>query len=280
MRSLAIPMALAVLTGPSIGTARAQSDQGAEPAAADVNEERQMTLPAGRVFVQAFVEINLSQDAALEPVSLAPDAWYGVSDELTVGLVHSGRGATGFYGDAGNGLCFTGEEGGCAKVYNSIGIDARYHFYREGGITAAADGGLFARSFDPFQLAIKLGATGRWQTGLLAVDLAPSFVFGLTEREPEGADVAVGSNKEALLLPATAIYSIMPKLGLAFQAGLQLPFEELGDTWSFGISLGGQYMVTEQIFADLAFSLPLLVGGPDGAGADFRVITLGVGYAM
>jgi hypothetical protein len=281
VRSLAILMALAVLAGPGIGTASAQGDRDAG-AGAEVTEERQMTLPAGGVFVQVFAEINLSQDRALEPFSIAPDIWYGVSNELTVGLVHSTRGATGFYGQAGDGLCLTGEENGCAKVYNSVGIDGRYHFYREGGITAAADGGLFARSIDPFALALKLGAAGRWQSGQLAVELAPSLFFGLTERDPEGeADVEVGTNKEVFSLPATAIYSIMPQLGLAFQAGVQVPFENTGDLWAFAVSIGGQYMVTEQIFADLAFSLPLLAGGPDdGTGADARVITLGVGYAM
>ena len=272
-------MALAVLVGPGTGTVSAQSQD--EGAAAEVTEERQMTLPAGRAFVQVFAEINLSADLALKPLSIAPDLWYGVSDELTVGLVHSGRGATGFFGLPGNGLCLTGADNGCPDVYHNVGIDARYHFYRSGGITAAADGGLFARSFDPFALALKVGATGRWQSGQLAVDLAPSIFAGLTERDPEGAvDVEVTSNKEVFLLPVTAIYAVTPQLGAAVQAGVQVPFEETGDAWTFGLAIGAQYLVTEQVSADLAFSLPLLAGGPDGTGADARVLTLGVGYAL
>jgi hypothetical protein len=78
----------------------------------------------------------------------------------------------------------------------------------------------------------------------------------------------------------TAIYALTPQLGLAAQAGVQVPFEDLGDLWTFGMSIGAQYMVNQQIFADLAFSLPLLAGGPDGTGADARSLTLGVGYAM
>jgi hypothetical protein len=280
VRRVTIPMALAVLVGTGTGTVSAQSD-GDEGVAGEVTEEQQMTLPAGRAFVQVFAEINLSTDAAFKPFSIAPDLWYGVSDELTVGLVHSTRGATGFFGGVGDGLCLTGEENGCGKIYNNLGIDARYHFYRSGGITMAADGGLFARSFDPFALALKVGATGRWQSGQLAVDLAPSIFAGLTERDPEGAvDVEVTSNKEVFLLPVTAIYAVTPELGAAVQAGLQVPFEETGDTWIFAMSLGAQYLVNEQISADLAFSLPLLAGGPEGTGADARTITLGVGYAL
>jgi opacity protein-like surface antigen len=280
VRSPAIPMALAVWF--AAGAVSAQPvDQGAAPELAAEGGERKMTMPAGRALVQAFAEISLSQDAALEPLSIAPDVWYGVSDVLTVGLVHSARGATGFFGDAGNGLCLTGDEGGCGKIYNSVGIDARYHFYREGDITAAAEGGLFARSIDPFQLALKVGATGRWQRGLLALEAAPSLFGGLTEREVENEmGVLVSTNKEALLLPVTAIYTLTPQLGLAAQAGFTVPFEDLGDLWTFGMSVGAQYMVNQQIFADLAFSLPLLLGGPDGTGADERTLTLGVGYAM
>jgi hypothetical protein len=271
-------MALAVWF--AAGAVSAQPiDEGSAPEPAEAGERR-MTMPAGRAFVQVFGEINLSQDAALEPLSIAPDVWYGVSDELTVGLVHSGRGATGFFGGVGDGLCLTGEEGGCGKVYNSVGIDARYHFYREGAITAAADGGLFARSIDPFQLALKVGATGRWESGMLALEAAPSLFGGLTEREAEEMGVVVSTNKEAFLLPVTAIYALTPQLGLAAQAGVQVPFENLGDLWTFGMSIGAQYMVNQQIFADLAFSLPLLAGGPDGTGADARSLTLGVGYAM
>ncbi len=145
----------------------------------------------------------------------------------------------------------------------------------------AADGGLFARTLDPFALALKVGATGRWQSGQLAVDLAPSIFAGLTERTIDaGMGVEVSSNKEVFLLPVTAIYAITPQLGAALQAGVTLPFEDAGDFWTFGMSIGAQYLVNEQISADLAFSLPALAGGPDNTGADLRAITLGVGYAL
>lgn len=286
MRSVAIPIALAVLVGPRIGPASAQDEEGGEAAAAtaEVTEERQMTLPAGRVFVQAFAEINLSADAVAKPFSIAPDLWYGVSDALTIGLVHSGRGKTGFFGAAGNGLCLAGEENGCAKVYDRVGVDARYHFYREGNLTAAADGGLFLNSFDPLQAQLKIGAIGRWQGGALSLELAPSLFAGLTEREPEGEmGVVVATNKEFFLLPVTAMYALSPKFGLAGQAGVTVPFSETGDTYFISVAIGAQYMVTEKIAADVAFGLPLLAGGDayEGAsGADTRALTLGVSYAM
>ena len=278
MKRVVISTALAVLIVPAIASAQSEKAGAGE----DVSEERQMTLPAGRIFVQAFAEINLSEDAVAKPFSIAPDIWYGVSDVLTVGLVHSGRGATGLYGGAGDGLCLAGEENGCAKIYDNIGLDGRYHFYREGSITAAADGGLYAGSFDPLLLALKVGAVGRWQSSSLAVELAPSIFAGLTNREPDSGEGVVVSttNKEIFYLPVTAIFALSPQLGLAGQVGATVPFEQTGDTYTIQLSAGAQYMVTDQIFADAAFSLPAIAGGnSDATGAKFRTITLGVGYA-
>ena len=265
MKIVATCAALAGLAG----SARAASAQTSE----QVSEERQMTLPMGRALVETFAEISLSQDDVGQPISLAPDIWYGVSEILTIGLVNSGRGATGLLGDTGNGLCLTGSDNECPKVYNSVGVDGRYHFYRKGEITAAADGGLYARSIDPFALALKFGAVGRWQEDKLAVEIDPSLFVGLTQRN-------VGY-KENFFLPMTALYELSPKLGLAGQLGIGLPFENTGDTYQVGISIGAQYTVSDQLFADAAFSLPALLGGDlITNGFDARTFTLGVGYAL
>jgi len=262
VRIAATCAALAVLAGP----ASAQTS--------DVTEERQMTLQKSGILVQAFLEISLSQDAVAKPISLAPDVWYGVSDILTVGLVHSSRAATGLLGTAGDGLCLTGSDNGCAKFYNSVGVDGRYHLYRAGNITVSADSGLFARSFDPFALALKAGAVGRWESGQLAFEAAPSLFLGVTERQ--------GYNKEQLILPGTALYAITPKIGLAGQLGIVLPVEDAGNLFLLGLSVGAQYMVSDKISADATFSLPALVGGDAvvNDGAKGRIFTLGGSYAL
>ncbi len=77
------------------------------------------------------------------------------------------------------------------------------------------------------------------------------------------------------------IYGLSPRLGLAGQAGAIVPFNETGDTFAISLSIGAQYMVTEKIMADAAFSLPALAGGDAlETGATARVFTLGVGYAL
>src|SRR3954470_25033757 len=112
---------LCVVIGALSSTARAEPDE-TEPraAAATADGADQLTLPKGRVLLDAFVEINLSTDQAFKPVSLSPDIWYGATDDVTVGLVHSGVGRSGFIGGIADSLCLTGSDNGCSDVYNEV----------------------------------------------------------------------------------------------------------------------------------------------------------------
>src|SRR4051812_45713682 len=98
------------------GRAHAQPDPdteakpaGAAPAGDGVD---QLTLPKGRLLLDAYIAASLSTDAVFKPFSISPDIWYGATDDVTVGLVHSGLGTTGFIGLAGQSLCLSGTGGG------------------------------------------------------------------------------------------------------------------------------------------------------------------------
>jgi hypothetical protein len=252
--------------------------QDAEQPAAE-NPDR-MVLPPKRGLVQAFVGVNLSKDLVAEPISIAPDIWYGVSDVLTVGLVHSARGAVGFMSPVGAGLCVTGEDKQCADFYAGGGIDARYHV-KDGPLAVAADGGVFVSDFDPFVLSLKVGAAVRWRSGKIAVDANPSIVFGLTEREGtmEGTVVLEG-NKEVLYLPVTLLYGVIDKLAIAAQVGAVVPTVATADSWTLPVAVGAQFMATRDLFVDVAFGLPQVAGGPESTGFDVRTLTIGGGYAF
>ena len=97
--------------------AHAQPDPDSETkpldaAAASAGGEggEQLTLQKGRLVLNAYVGIGLSDGAAFKPISLSPDVWYGVTDDITAGLVHSGVGTTGLLGDVGQSLCLTGKD--------------------------------------------------------------------------------------------------------------------------------------------------------------------------
>lgn len=275
-------LSVALVTLATTRDARAQDpDVEAEPTvAASTAGADQLTLPRSRLLVDAFVEMSLSSGAAFKPFSLSPDLWYGATDDITIGLVHSGVGATGFIGTAGDALCLAGSANLCPDVYPGFGVDARYKL-KTGTFPWAVGGGLYVRHFDPFQLAIKLGAVGRWTSGKIAVELAPNLFFGLTNRAPEAAPmVVVASNQEVLNFPLTALYGVTPKVSVALQTGVMLPFQNAGDSYAIPLSIGGHFRATADLSVNLAFSLPKLVGGGATTGFDVRSLTLGGTYAF
>jgi hypothetical protein len=266
-----------VVLGAMLSTARADTET--PPGASDGPEAYRLTLPHGRVLLDAFAEINLSDGVAFKPISISPDVWYGATDDLTVGLVHSSVGATGFIGGVGDALCLSGKANGCDSLYPGAGIDVRYQM-KPNKVAWALDGGLYINDFDPLQLAVKLGAMARWASGQLAVELAPSVFIGVTNREPALTNPGA-LNQETVFIPATALYTVAPKIAVALQLGFVLPIEDIGNTYAIPLSIGAHYDVNESATVNLAFSLPLLITGlPAGGGLDARSLTLGGTYAF
>jgi hypothetical protein len=289
---------VAVVLGASLSIARADADPngaGAAPmssAAAD-NGPDQLVLPKGRLLLDAYLEINLSNNLAGKPISIAPDLWYGVNDDLTVGLVHSFESEFGFIGGgyalgadrAGSSLCLTGDGNGCNGVYNNVGLEARYQVKMSNPDLAIAPiGGLYVNSFkDPFSLDVKVGALGRWHKGKLAVEVEPSVFIALTKRSADLAGVGnVTQNHDILNIPVTVLYTVMPKLAVAGQVGVILPFEDAGHLYQIPLSIGAHYTLNSSVTVNAALTLTALAGGDTvlDTGADGRSITLGGTYAF
>lgn len=286
-----------VVFGATLFAARANADPETEPdadadappavaagatgAAAGAD---QVTLPKGRLLLDAFVEANLSSGAVFKPLSISPDLWYGATDDITVGLVHSAAGGSGVVGGVGNSLCLTGVDNGCADLYPGFGIDARYKL-KTGTFAWAADAGVYALHLaDPLEIAAKLGAVGRWHSGQLAIELEPNLFIGLTNRTVAmmvgTGTVDVALNRDILSLPVTALYSVTSAVAVSLQVAAVLPFEDAGDTYAIPLSIGGHYLVSDSFHLGLAFSLPQLVGGGAQTGFDARSLTLGGTYAF
>jgi hypothetical protein len=254
----------------------AKPSEGAPSDGAD-----QLTLPKGRALLSGYVEINLSSDAVFKPFSISPDVWYGATDDITVGLVHSTPGVTGFIGPAGTSLCLAGSSNGCGDVYPNAGLEARYKL-KTGKIALAAGGGLHVlHTSDPVQLALKLGAAARWHEGKIAVEAAPSVFIGLTNRTPGAVGgVAAATNEEVFYLPGTVFYAVTPQISAAIQSGFVLPLQNTGDFYAIPLSLGGHYHVNESLDVNLAFSLPRLIAKSPNNAFDNRALTLGGTYAF
>ena len=253
----------------------------AAAAAAGGEGGEQLTLQKGRLVLNGYVAISLSDGATFKPISLSPDVWYGVTDDITAGVVHSAVGTTGFLGGAGESLCLTGSDS-CGDLYKNVGLEARYKL-KMGGIALAVNGGLYSGHVTDLKLLeLKAGAVGRWQKGPLAVEAAPNLLIAVTDRSSSttsgGITVTTG-NRDILNLPATALYTLNPMITLAAQSGLMLPLEDAGDTYAVPLSVGAFYKVNDQVNVTAAFSLPRLIAASSG-GIDVRTLTLGGSYAF
>ena len=266
-----------------VGGTIARADDPAElapppPASASATNSDGFVLPKGKLLLDAQLEISLSSGAVFKPFSIAPDLWYGVTDDLSLGLVHSALGEIGFIGGVGDSLCLTGSSNGCANVYNKVGVDGRYRLMKP----LALDFGLYINSIsDPFLLDIKVGVDGRWVWNKVSLELQPSLLIGLTNRTPPAPVMgapAVAGNTEVLYIPATIAYRVAPKADLALQTGLVLPFSNTSDTYSIPLSLAVRFAATEKVGVGLAFTFPRLLGG--GSTADARSLTIGGTYAF
>lgn len=282
---------LGVGLGATLLAARADAQPETEPdakpaatATAGADGTDQVTLPKGRVVLDAFLEIGLSSGNAFKPISISPDVWYGATDDITVGLVHSAVGTSGFIGGTGTSLCLSGTDGGCSDLYRNVGFDARYKL-KTGMFAWAAEGGLFfGQLSDPFLFSLKLGAVGRWHSGQLAIELEPNLAIGITNRSTSttvgGVTVDATTNPDVLSLPVTALYAVTPVIAVSGQIGVVLPLENTGDMYAIPLSIGGHYHVNESLDVALAFSLPGLIAGADPKGFDARSLTLGGTYAF
>ena len=197
-------------------------------------------------------------------------------------------GATGIQGLPGTSLCLTGEDNGCGKFYDNVGIDVRYTVKSNAKLQLALDGGLFVNSLDPFALSLKVGVTGRYRLAKqVALEFSPNLFFGITGRDSStNGMVVVAGNKEVLALPVNVVYGLNEKVGLMSQLALLMPFEDAGDLYTLGFAVGGSYAVNKQLSLELIFALPVLVTGLKDVmgdslgGVDARTLTLGGSYAF
>lgn len=218
-----------------------------------------LMVAPGNIALNGVLEINLSSDNIGEPISLAPNVWYGVSNELTIGLVHNSSGSTGFLGGVGEGICFTGDTSGCGSIYTTVGVAGRY-LISHGATSFAVDGGLFHGAggsrgdlFDPLLLQLKAGVAIRHSINQqMSIDFMPNIFIGITERD---------FNQEALNLPVTLNYMATPELALTAQTGLASSLENFGDRLRVPLSVGAMYHVSPTLAVGGVFTLPAVVGG-------------------
>jgi hypothetical protein len=180
---------------------------------------RPLVLPQGSVELRLTAAINVQQRSVGEPISLAPDAWWGVSPRLTVGLIHSDA-SLDQIATSGS-LCIRQSAiSTCEHFYHGGGVDVRYSAL-EGDLALAPRLRLLVREIDPFKPAVTLGALLRWHRGRFAIATDPYLRLPL-------ANHALG-NASAIMLPVW--FEVQPATGwmVALHAGFDADLVVLRD---------------------------------------------------
>ncbi len=255
-------------TPPAGGEAAAPAATTPPAAAASGGFATDVTLHQGGIMIDGDVVIGLSSGSAGKPIQIVPNLYYGVSNELSVGLAHN-PGAEIFQTD-GRGLCLSGTSGGCAKVYNNLSLDALFSFMRSSTMDLAGHGGLDFISLDPMFLSLRLGVKGKTMAGPLVIVFDPSLNIGLTKRS--------AGNKELLQLPVRVGFMATPQLNIGVSIALRGAIDGFGDNYNIPVGVGGTFAINNMLDVRAQFTFDNLAG--KGGGADFRTMSVGAAYRM
>lgn len=276
MRCTAIAMGAGVVLAVAATSAAARAQDAGSPQVVEKEGwpvevvKRPLTLARGMVEIVAPVGINLSSDRVGRPVFVAPSAYYGVTDALTVGVRH-------FLG-----ACFGGGPNGCPNAYNDLGVDSVWRLWRFHGADLALGAGFDAAPIaDPFTLSGEVRIIARWSGGPFALAIAPMLNVGLTDRSDPRAlkRVSVGfplatysfgwvqdvpGNKEYLSLPATIQVQVIPQLALAVAGALNGPLDPpsggFNDAYTVPFAVAAIVSPTSTVDVGASFTFVNLLG--------------------
>lgn len=208
---------------------------------------RRLVLGMGQGAAQVFVKMNMSKNVEGQPTTISPDIYYGVTNYVQLGLVHTSPLGWQTPGNTPNALCVTGKNDGCPKVYNNLGIDA-VGLALTGPVELAGHARFDFDPLDPFRVNLLLGFIGKLRLPWFSIVAYPSIQIGLNKRNQAGGPTPDG-NKEMLYFPGEIVFQVSPLLAILGQAAFYTQAE--GFTDHYRIPLGVAAMFTVSPLMDL-----------------------------
>ncbi len=223
--------------------------------------------PAGLFHARILLHINATKGLGAEPVSLAPDLYYSFTDTFQLGLVHNLP--MGWQTLPGAGLCLTGTDGRCPRVYDNVGLDAMFGL-AFGDFHFSLHSTFYALKLsDPRWFMLTLGAAGKVHfTDLLALFFDPQVGIALSERDR--------GNPHRFFLPLELQFQISPTTALKALTGVTGPLSGFSDAYQIPVGGGLIFNINENIDLGGRFSFDNLLGKqPPGVNrSDYRSISL------
>jgi hypothetical protein len=204
----------------------------ASHAAPDDLVARPLVLDEGAVELRLTAEISIEYHHSRGLISLAPDAWLGLSPRWTLGVIHSSSSVDRI--DTGASFCVAAADS-CDHVYRGGGLDVRFAA-RDGALAIAPRARALLRDLDPMKPALTLGALVRWTRGRFAILGDPYVRLPLANGDL--------GNRAALVLPLWL--AVQPATGwqIALRTGYDADFAVLRDGGHGPISLAVTARVT------------------------------------
>jgi hypothetical protein len=187
-----------------------------------------MVLDRGEVYARLVIETDFAQRRLARPLSYAPDVWLGVTDALTLGVIHSSQSVDRI--DAGSSFCVRELATRCSGVYRGSGVDLRMKWTAHVAWHARA----LLRDIDPVKPAVTAGALLRWTRGRYVVDADPYLRIGLGNR--------AAGNRDALVVPIWIGRRLGDHAELAIHTGIDGDLAVWRDGWH--VPLGVRLQVT------------------------------------
>ena len=249
---------------------------------------KSVTIGKGRLVIAgSTVNVNLSAGAVGKPVSLAPSVWYGISDNLSIGLTHDG-GTTGMSPRpgirvttieigtvidtevSGVGICVTGTgDGNCPKPYDNVGADVLIGV-ASGKLGFAAHIGVDVLSIDQMTIGARLGGLGRFAlASKIALVFDPRVQVGITDRDFNG---------DGLDVPIWVWFEPSPTLGFYLHTGIAGPFDGFADAFNVPVGVGASIRAGAKLTLGADFQFTNLLG--KGSSADGRVLGVRLAVAL
>jgi hypothetical protein len=252
MRISRISLVLGLLAAPAVASAQVDVPPVSHAPMGMESVRRGVQGPAGMLHGRLLLHVEMTEGLAGEPISLAPDLYFAFSDTFQIGIVHNLP--MGWLTRPGAGLCLTGTDGRCPRVYNNVGIDALIGLVFGHDFHFSLHTGLYAlRLSEPRWLMLTLGGAGKIHfSDTFALFFDPQFGVALTERER--------GNINYFFMPLELQFQISDTSVFKLMSGLTGPLSNFGDTYQAPLGVGVVFNVNEHIDLGARFSFDNLLG--------------------
>lgn len=208
-----------------------------------------LVLQPDQLAVQIVAEVNLASGAFARPLSLAPDAWFGITSRWTLGVVHSDLSIDRLAPKAS--LCLRQDRLLCPRLYRGTGIDVRYAA-RVGEIAIVPHARVLLRDVAPLKPALTLGAAVRWTRGRLSLTTDPFLQLGLANTDQ--------GNRHALWFPVIVAMSIIDRADVELHTGWNSDIAVIRDGWHVPAGLVVRTRVSSHVDVAAGLGFTSLLG--------------------